>query len=143
MHSIGRADDLLGGLWAVLSTIFVYRDTYDQSTAAALSRIVATTVGILLCLVYLLVAPFHAWALALLIALGVVAVNGLGRPEDSITAGITIAVGLIVAGVDPRHARQEPILRLADTLVGVAVGVAAGWAAQRLTRIGRATAGPS
>jgi len=36
-------------------------------------------------------------------------------------------VVLVVAAVSPQHAWQQPILRLADTVIGVAVGVAAAW----------------
>jgi multisubunit Na+/H+ antiporter MnhB subunit len=51
----------------------------------------------------------------------------LGRPGDAVTAGITTAVILVVAAVSPQHAWQQPILRLADTVVGVAVGAIAAW----------------
>jgi uncharacterized membrane protein YccC len=49
------------------------------------------------------------------------------RPGDAITAGITTAVVMVVAAVSPHDARQQPILRFADTVIGVAVGVAAAW----------------
>jgi len=54
VFSPSRDDILLGGMWAVIATIFVYHDTYQQSIAAALSRIAATSVSFVLCLVYLL-----------------------------------------------------------------------------------------
>ena len=44
-----------------------------------------------------------------------------GRPGHAVTAGITTAVILVVAAVTPQHAWQQPILRLANTAVGVAV----------------------
>jgi multisubunit Na+/H+ antiporter MnhB subunit len=66
----------------------------------------------------------------------------LGRPDDAVTAGITTAVVMVVAAVSPEHAWQQPILRLADTLVGVAVGIAAAWAGLRVIRplLGRGAA---
>jgi hypothetical protein len=36
--------------------------------------------------------------------------------------------------VSPHDAWQQPILRFADTVIGVAVGVAAAWAGLRVTR---------
>ncbi|MGD0604995.1 MAG: hypothetical protein ABSA53_15505 [Streptosporangiaceae bacterium] len=33
VHSVGRDDDLLGGMWAVLATIFVLRDSPGKSVA--------------------------------------------------------------------------------------------------------------
>ena len=47
------------------------------------------------------------------------------------TAAITTAVVLIVAEVSPHDAWAQPILRLADTVVGVAVGLAAAWLVRR------------
>ena len=64
IHSVSRADDMLGGLWAVIATVFVCRFSYDQSTTAAVSRVAATSVSFVLCLIYLIFLPFHAWALA-------------------------------------------------------------------------------
>jgi uncharacterized membrane protein YccC len=128
VHSVGRDDDLLGGMWAVLATIFVLRDSFAKSVAAAVSRMAATLVSFVLCLVYLAFLPFHAWALAVLVGASALAVMLLGRPGDAVTAGITTAVILVVAAVSPQHAWEQPILRLADTVIGVAVGAIAAWA---------------
>jgi uncharacterized membrane protein YccC len=57
------------------------------------------------------------------------------------TAAITTAVILVVAEVTPHHAWQQPILRLADTVIGVAVGMAAAWIELRITRHRVETAG--
>lgn len=141
VYSRSTADDLLGGMWAVIATIFVYHETYRQSIAAALSRIAATSVSFILCFVYLLLLPFHAWGLALLITLGALAVRLAGRPGDAITTGITTTVVLVVAELSPRDAWQQPILRWVDTIIGVAVAVAAWWIAAAATRGRRAAWG--
>jgi uncharacterized membrane protein YccC len=127
IYSVSRDDDLLGGMWAVIATAFVLRDSYRRSVAAAATRMTATSVSFALCLIYLAFLPFHAWALALLIGLSALAVIIGGRPDDAITAAITTAVIMVVAAVSPQHAWQQPILRLADTVIGVAVGLAAAW----------------
>jgi hypothetical protein len=49
---VATPDHLLGGLWAVVATVLVVRDTRDQSVAAGLGRLVATGVSRALCLVY-------------------------------------------------------------------------------------------
>ena len=67
VYSLSRDDDLLGGMWAVLATIFVLRDSFGKSVAAAVSRMSATFVSFVLCLIYLAFLPFHAWALAVLV----------------------------------------------------------------------------
>ena len=133
VYLLSRDDDLIGGLWAVIATVFVFRDSYRHSVSAAVSRVAATAVSFVLCLAYLAFLPFRVWALALLIGLSMLVVYLIGRPGDAATAAITTAVVLVAAAVSPQHAWQQPILRLADTVVGVAVGVAAAWLGLRVT----------
>jgi uncharacterized membrane protein YccC len=134
VYSISRADDLLGGLWAVIATIFVCRDSYQQSVAAAVSRMAATAVSFVFCLIYLIFLPVYGWAVAVLIGVSALAVMLIGRPGDAVTAAITTAVVMIVAAVTPHDAWEQPILRFVDTLIGVAIGVAAAWIGLRLLR---------
>lgn len=44
----------------------------------------------------------------------------------------TTAVVMVVAGISPQHAWRQPILRLFDTLIGIAAGIAAVWIARGL-----------
>jgi uncharacterized membrane protein YccC len=132
VHAVSPADDLLGGLWAVIAAVFVNRSTYQDSRAAAVSRMAATVVSFAYCLAYLAFLPFHAWALALLVAVSALTATLIGRPGDANTAAITTSVVLIVAAVTPHDAWEQPILRLADTVIGVAVGVGSAWLDQRV-----------
>jgi hypothetical protein len=132
VYSLSTADDLLGGMWAVVATVFVYRGSQKQSWAAALSRITATSLSFALCLVYLLIFPFHPWGLAVLIGIGSLVMLLIGRPEDAVTAGITTAVVMVVAALSPHGAWEQPLLRVVDTVVGVGVGLGASWATTRL-----------
>jgi uncharacterized membrane protein YccC len=127
VFSVSRDDDLLGGMWAVAATVYVYRYRYEESVGAALSRIGATSLSFALCFIYLLFFPFHLWGLATLIGVGAVVMSLLGRPGDVITTGITTAVVMVVAAISPDHAWKQPILRVVDTIVGVAVGVVGAW----------------
>jgi len=132
VHLLSHADDLIGGLGAVLATIFTCRATYEQSMTAAMSRLAATSVSFVLCLIYLVFLPFEAWALAVLIGASALAVTLLGRAGDVITAAITTAVVMVASAISPQHAWQQPVLRFADTLIGVAVGLAAAWVGLRV-----------
>lgn len=125
VDSLSHPDDLLGGMWAVIATVFVYRTSYAQSVTAAVSRASATLVSFALCFVYLVITPFHPWGMALLIGVGATVVTLLGRPDDTVTTGITTAVVMVVAALSPRDAWEQPILRVFDTGVGVAVGLVA------------------
>jgi putative flippase GtrA len=129
-----RDDELLGGMWAVAATIFVYRQSTQQSMSAALSRLAATCMSFLLCMLYLLIFPFSPWGLAALIAIGALLMSLLDRSEDIITTGITTVVVMVVAEISPQHAWKDPILRLVDTVVGIVVGVAAAWVGLRVAR---------
>ena len=53
-YSVSREDDLLGGMWAVVATIFVYRTSHQKSTRAAVAHTVATLVSFVACFAYLL-----------------------------------------------------------------------------------------
>jgi Fusaric acid resistance protein-like len=127
VYSVSRDDDLLGGMWAVVATIFVYRETNDQSARAAFSRTFATLLSFVLCLIYLLIFPFHVVGMAVLIGVIAIILTLVRRSEDIITAAITTVVVMVVAGISPKNAWMQPILRLIDTAVGIFVGMAASW----------------
>jgi hypothetical protein len=117
----------------------------------------ATLVSFVLCLIYLAFLPFHAWALAVLVGASALAVMLLGRPGDAVTAGITTAVIMVVAASVPSTRGSSPFSawrtpssaspsarwpRLADTVVGVAVGALAAWIGIRVRRFPSARSVP-
>jgi uncharacterized membrane protein YccC len=133
-HTVSADDDLLGGMWAVLATIFVNRASYRESMAAAVSRVAATLISFAYCLLYLAFLPFHVWALPVAIGVSALTATLIGRPGDAMTAAITSAVVLVVCAVSPAQAWLQPILRFADTVIGAAVGVAFAWVDLRVVR---------
>ena len=130
-----RDDQLLGGMWSVVATVFVCRESYQDSVRSALSRIAATSLSFILCLGYLLLFPFSSWGMTILIAIGAVILVIIGRPGEVITTSITTTVVMVVAGISPQHAWRQPILRLFDTLIGIAVGITAAWIAKSLRNL--------
>src|SRR5580704_735054 len=120
---VDKSSDFLGGMWAVVATVFVFRDTRINSLSAGLARLIATCVSFALCLLYLLLFPFQPLGMAVLIGLGTLVMMLLGRREDIVTTGITTTVVMVVAAMSPQDAWQQPLLRLIDTIVGIAVGV--------------------
>jgi uncharacterized membrane protein YccC len=117
---VDKASDFLGGMWATVATVFVFRDTRANSVSAGLARLIATCVSFVLCLLYLLLFPFQPVGMAALIGVGTVVMMLLGRREDIVTTGITTAVVMVVAAISPQDAREQPLLRLVDTVVGIA-----------------------
>jgi uncharacterized membrane protein YccC len=99
---------LLGGMWATVSTVFVFRETRASSLAAGISRLIATGVSFALCLAYLLVLPFHPAGLAALLGAGTLILMALGRRDDIVTTGITTTVLMVVAAMSPQDAWHQP-----------------------------------
>lgn len=129
---VDKPSDLLGGMWAVVATIFVFRETRLGSLSAGTARLIATCVSFALCLPYLWMFPFTPVGMAVVLAVGTLVMMLLGRRDDIITTGITTTVVMVVAAMSPEDAWQQPLLRLADTVVGIAVGVSCKWLASFL-----------
>ena len=117
----------VGELWAVISTVFVYKDSRAHSLTAGMARLIATFVSFALCLIYLWLLPATIIGMAALIAISVLLMMFIGRQDEMGLTAITIAVIMIVAADKPQEAELQPILRLVDTVVGIAVGVACKW----------------
>ena len=128
------SDNLLGGMWAVVATVFVFRNTRDQSLSTGISRMIATCVSFVLCLAYLLFLPFNPVGMAALIGIGTLSTMLLRRRNEIITTGITTAVVMVVAALSPDHAWTQPLLRLLDTIVGVTVGLTFAWTGSLFVR---------
>jgi uncharacterized membrane protein YccC len=129
-----RDSDLLGGMWAVAATVFVFRESRQDSFSAGMARLIATCVSFALCLLYLLVLPFTTLGMAALLGIGTLVMMLLNRRGDIVTTGITTAVVMVVAAISPLNAWHQPLLRLIDTVVGIAVGVACKWIASSVFR---------
>ena len=124
-YSVSHDNDLLGGMWAVVATIFVFRHRALQSGRAAISRTLATFLSFALCFLYFLIFPFNVFGMAAVIWFGTVILGLIGLSEDIVTTAITTAVVFVVAGISKGPAWIQPILRLVDTSVGIIVGLLA------------------
>ena len=129
LSPVDRPTDLLGGMWAVVAAVFVFRDSRAHALASGIARLIATCVSFALCLPYLWLFPFTPVGMAILIGIGAVVMTLLGRRDDIVTTGITTAVVMVVAAMTSQDAWHEPLLRLVDTVVGIAVGVTFKWVA--------------
>jgi uncharacterized membrane protein YccC len=131
---VARDDDLLGGMWAAVASAFVVRDTSRASFSAAVARLIATFLSFSLCLIYLLLARPTPLGMALLLAAGTLILLLFHFRNEITTTAITTVVVMVVAILNPSDALSQPLLRLLDTAVGVAVGVASSSAAVFLFR---------
>jgi fusaric acid resistance family protein len=133
VHSLSEADGQTAGLWALIATAFVFRTTRGESLTAAKTRVAATALSFALCFAYLLFLPFHPWALALLIAVGSLVLSSADQSGDVPIAGITIGAVMIIAALSPHDPWRQPLIAALATAVGIALGLAASWLANRLT----------
>ena len=67
---VRQANDVLGGLWATIATVFVFREARNPSLRAGVDRFFATCISCALTFVYLLLLPFSPVGMALIIGLG-------------------------------------------------------------------------
>lgn len=125
--SVSSNSKYLGGMWAAIATIYVFRDTHEKSLSAGVARFIATCVSFLLCLLYLCIFPPSPVGMVVLIGIGTLVMISLGRRDDIFTTGITTAVVMVVAVMDDHATWTIPLLRLLDTVVGIAIGLCAKW----------------
>jgi uncharacterized membrane protein YgaE (UPF0421/DUF939 family) len=127
--SLGASSQVVGTLWAIVATIYVFRDTRANSLSASIGRVVATVISFALCLVYLLLFPFTPIGLVAVLACGTLVMMVLGRRDEIGLTAVTTAVVMLVAAIDAQDAWQQPLLRLMDTMIGIAVGISCKWIA--------------
>ena len=116
----------IGAMWAVVATIFVFRAHLSDGLGEARTRLVATAMSLAVCLAYLLVLPVTALGIGVVIGAGSLLALVMDRPQDAALTGITSTVVLVVADLgDPATPWEQPLLRLLDTVVGIAIGLVA------------------
>ncbi len=119
----------LAGCGRRCRTAFVFRDSRQHSLSAGVGRLIATCVSLALCLPYLWLIPPNVAGMAILLAAGTLVMAVLNRRDDTVTTAVTTIVVMVVALERPLNAWQQPLLRLFDTAVGIAVGVGGKWIA--------------
>lgn len=122
----------IGAMWAVISTIFVFHMSFNDRLQGAKTRLAATAMSLVVCLVYLLLFPVTALGIGVVIGVSSLLAVVIRQPQDAALTAITSTVVLIVADLGQPDTRWlQPLLRLLDTAVGIAIGLAAaaglGW----------------
>ena len=131
---VDQSSDYLGGMWATVATVFVFKNSRPRVFTAVATRFAATCVSFALCLLYFCLLPFTPVGMAAVLGAGTAVMMALGRRDDITTTGITTTVVMVVGAMNPRLAWTQPLLRLFDTVVGMAVGVGVNWVELRLVQ---------
>jgi hypothetical protein len=109
-------------LLAPLTAMLVVQVTPVSLLASGLDRVVAVVSGVSLAIAFAAVAPLEWWSLGVLIFLSITLGQALRLRANLIEVAIS---GMLVLGVGSLAAEAAAGQRIAETLVGAAVGIAA------------------
>jgi hypothetical protein len=109
-------------LLAPLTALLVVQVTPVTLLTSGLDRVVAVVAGVSLAVAFSAVVPLAWWSLGLLIALSIMTGQALRLRSNLIEVAIS---GMLVLGVGSYGAESAASQRIAETLVGAAVGIAA------------------
>src|SRR4051794_26918137 len=109
-------------LLAPLTAMLVVQVTPVSLLASGLDRVVAVVTGVSLAVAFAAVLPLEWWSLGLLIFISLAIGQALRLRSNLIEVAIS---GMLVLGVGSLGAESAAGQRIAETLVGAAVGVAA------------------
>ena len=109
-------------LLAPLTAMLVVQVTPVSLLASGLDRVVAVVTGVALAVGFAAVVPLEWWSLGVLIFLSITLGQALRLRSNLIEVAIS---GMLVLGVGALGAESAAGQRIAETLVGAAVGIAA------------------
>ena len=123
MFHLGTAE--IGGMWSVISGVFVMADKESLTFNFARMRIRASIIGCLVSGVYLYFFTFAVVGFAICIAIGVLLCHILRIWDHVRTTSITISVVMIVSVVNNDISPiMNAALRFAESVIGALVAVA-------------------
>ena len=136
MFHLGTAE--VGGLWAVISGVFVMADKESLTFKSAIMRIRASFIGCLVAGVYLYFFPFTVVGFAICIAVGVLLCHLFRIPDHIKTISITISVVIIISVVNHNIGPvANAALRFAESVIGSLVAVAVGYTGMIIFRLNK------
>jgi hypothetical protein len=109
-------------LLAPLTAMLVVQVTPVSLLASGIDRVVAVVAGVLVAVAFAAVVPLEWWSLGLLILVSITIGQALRLRANLIEVAIS---GMLVLGVGSLGAEFAAWQRIAETLVGAAVGIAA------------------
>ncbi|MCK5392020.1 MAG: FUSC family protein [Deltaproteobacteria bacterium] len=134
MFHLGTAE--VGGLWAVISGVFVMADKESLTFNSARMRVRASFLGCLVSGVYLYFFPFTVVGFAICIAIGVFLCHISRIPDHIKTISITISVVIIISVVNHSIGPVANAgLRFAESVIGSLVAVAVALAGIYIYRL--------
>jgi uncharacterized membrane protein YccC len=118
----------IGALWAMISGIVVMQETRKSTLNSAWLRILGSLAGAIISAIYLLVFPFNPVGMAILIGITVLLCQGIGIPGHARLAALTVAVVLVVSGLNPEISPLvNAATRFIEVIIGSVVAVAVVW----------------
>ena len=109
-------------LLAPLTAMLVVQVTPVSLLASGLDRVIAVVSGVSLAIAFSAVVPLHWWSLGILIFVSITIGQALRLRSNLVEVAIS---GMLVLGVGTLGAEAAAWQRIAETLVGAVVGIAA------------------
>jgi len=136
MFHLGTAE--VGGLWSVISGVFVMADKESLTIKSARMRVRASFLGCLVSGLYLYFFPFTVVGFAICIAVGVFLCHIFRIPDHIKTISITISVVIIISVVNHNIGPvANAALRFAESVIGALTAVAVGLAGMYIFKVTR------
>ena len=136
MFHVGTAE--VGGLWSVISGVFVMSEKESLTVRSARMRIKASFIGCLIAGLYLYLFSFSVVGFAIAIAIGVFICHIFRIPDHikttSITICVVIIISLIVTDIGPI---ANAALRFAESVIGSLTAVGVGLAAMYIFKLNK------
>jgi len=134
LFHVGTAE--VGGLWSVISGVFVMSENEYLTLKSARMRIKASLIGCFIAGAYLYFFPFSVVGFAISIALGVFICHILRIPDHIKTTSITISVVVIISAVVKDIGPIEnAFLRFFESVIGSFVAVVVGYIAMIIFKL--------
>jgi uncharacterized membrane protein YccC len=126
----------VGGLWSVISGVFVMSEKESLTLRSARMRIKATFLGCLIAGVYLYFFTFSVVGFAVALALGVFVCHLFRIPDHIKTTSITISVVVIISAiVKDIGPIENAFLRFFESVIGSLVAAAVGYIAMIIFKL--------
>ncbi len=135
MFHLGTAE--VGGLWAVISGVFVMSEGEAQTVKSARMRIKASFIACVIAGLYLYFFSFNVITFALAIALGVLICHVFRIPDHIKTTSITISVVVIISVLKDIGPFANASLRFFESVIGSLTAMGVGIAAIYILKLNK------
>lgn len=122
--TVDHSSPAIDGLWAVISAILVFQNTYAETLKSAQVRIIGALIGSVIASLYLTFFEFSVLGLGVCIFLGILVCYVSHIPDKVRITSVSVSVVLLVSSVNPEiNPFLNGSLRFVESIIGSAVAI--------------------